>query len=98
MPGADRPTRSLPGLVAVAGRGIFSRLDLGVRPNIESYTVRLPVFRHHGWASSPGCQRFYAAASATMDHSNCETIALIPFCSARVLIGGRASYAYRHHL
>jgi len=26
---------------------------------------------------------FYAAASATMAHSNCETIALIPFCSAR---------------
>lgn len=53
MLGAGRPPRALPALVAAAGRGIFSRLELVVRPNIESYTVRLPEFRSHGWASSP---------------------------------------------
>jgi hypothetical protein len=74
MPGADRPTRSLPGLVAAGGRGIFNRLELVVRPNMESYTVRLPAFRHHGWASSPRRRPFYAVASAIMAHSNCKTI------------------------
>jgi hypothetical protein len=48
----DRLPRPLPALVITAGRGIFRRLELVVRPNIESFTVRLPKFSHWLGASS----------------------------------------------
>jgi hypothetical protein len=73
--GVDRLPRPLLAVVITAGRGIFRRLELVVRPNIESFTVRLPKFRHWlGVVAMAGGLFFYAAASATMAHSNCGTI------------------------